>query len=251
MGRQTGVVRISGKVGNLTFARTPNGDEVRNESSLNKERMKTDPKFKRTRENWAEFGRAGKAAKLIRTTFATQAKHLSDRLAYTRLVTQTMKIVKSDPVNDRGERILVNGDFSNLMEYEFNARQNLTATFQAKYQVAIDRGAGTAEISIPEFDPDILINAMEGATHFQIVAAAAEFDWEEAEATPDFIQSTETLLSDPTVPAQTLSLILPAASTKTLVVTLGMWFFQEVNGRFYKLANGAVNAMAIVGVDHV
>ncbi len=251
MGRQTGVVRIRGKVGNLTFAKTANGDEVRIETSLNGDRMKTDPKFKRTRENWAEFARAGKAAKLIRNAFASQSKHLTDRLGYTRLVKHTMRIVKSDPINDRGDRQLINGDFNNLMGYEFNIRQNLESTFKSQFEIVLDRPAGTVDINIPELEPDTVISAMQGATHFKLVAAAAEFDWDEAKSIPDFIQTIEIPLSDPTVPAQSLNLTVPVASTKTLVVTMGVWFYQEVNGQFYLLSNGAVNAMAIVGVDNV
>lgn len=251
MGSQTGVVGIRGKVGNLTFAKTPNGDEVRIESSLDAERMRTDPKFKRTRENWAEFGRAGKAAKLIRHTFGTHSKRLSDRLGHSRLVKQTMQIVKSDPINDRGERQITNGNFNHLMGYEFNNRQNLESTFKAHFEILIDRVAGTAVINVPTLVPDQEINAMQGATHFKLAAAAAEFDWDAGTAVPDFIETAETLLSAPSVPAQTLSLTLPMASTKTFVVTMGVWFYQEVNGQFYLLSNGAVNAMAIVGIDNV
>ena len=251
MGQQTGVVRIRGTVGNLTFAKTENGDEVRLKTSLNGDKMRTDKRFKRTRENWAEFARAGKAAKLIRNAFSVQTKHLSDRLSYSRLVKNTMRIVKSDPTSPRGQRILQLGNFNNLIGYEFNNRQNLESTFKSQFELVIDRAAGTADIDIPELNPDTSILEMEGATHFKIVAAATELDWDEEKSIEDFIETTEIPVTDTLVPAQTLSLTFPVASTKTLAVAMGIWFYQEVNGQFYLLSNGAVNAMAIVGVDNV
>jgi len=251
MGQQTGVVRIRGTVGNLTFFKTANGDEVRIKTSLDGDRMKADPRFKRTRENWAEFGRAGKAAKLIRNTFAPQSKHLSDRLNYSRLVKNTMQVVKSDAVNQRGQRQIIDGEFKNLIGFEFNNRQNLESTFKAPFEITIDRAGGTADINIPELFPDTSIAYMQGATHFKLVAAAAEIDWVEEKSIPDFIETVEVPADQPSVPAQILSLTLPVGSTKTIVITMGVWFYQEVNGQFYLLSNGAVNAMAIVGVDNL
>lgn len=251
MGTQTGVVRIRGTVGNLTFAKTENGDEVRLKTSLNKEKMKSDPRFKRTRENWSEFGRAGKAAKLIRNAFAVFTKPITDRLGYPRLVAKTMKVVKSDAVSERGQRELINGDFSNLINYEFNARQSLEASFKEPFNVTIDRAAGTADIEIPELIPDTSITELQSATHFKLVAVAAEIDWANNAHTHTAAQSAEIEHGSQTVPAQTLNLTFEAGSTKTVVVVFGVWYYQEVNGNFYLLQDGGKSAMAIVGIDHV
>lgn len=251
MAKQTGIVRIRGTVGNLTFAQSPNGDEVRKRTTMDGERMKTDKRFKRTRENWSEFARAGKAAKNIRKAFALHAKPLSDRLSYSRLVVQTMKVVKSDPTSDRGQRQLQLGDFSNLLGYEFNITQSLKATYTGEIEIAIDRAAGTADVSIPALVPDILIDEPKGATHFKFVAACSELDWDEEKSVNDFTESAELILGEDELPPAALSLTLPAASTKTILVALGIWFYQEVNGKFYLLSDGSNNAMAIVGADNV
>jgi hypothetical protein len=42
---------------------------------------------------------------------------------------------------------------------------------------------------------------------------------------------------------------LPAVGSLPLFLLLGMEFFQEVNGRFYALRNGAYNALSIVNVN--
>lgn len=144
MGKQTGVVRISGKVGNLTFAHGPNGDEVRLNTSLTGDQMRTERRFKRTRENWSEFARAGIAAKLIRDAFASITKPLTDRLGYSRLFRETMKVVKSDPTSVRGERLFQLGDLNHILKYEFNLQQPMSRSFKVPYTVAIDRAVGTA-----------------------------------------------------------------------------------------------------------
>ena len=250
MGYQTGLVRIRGKVGNLIFSRTPNGDEVKTQTSLNAERLRTDPCFKGTRENWVEFTRAVNAGKLIRHTFARHYKQIADRLGHSRLLAHTMRVVKSDHLNTRGNRQLTNGDFNNLLGYEFNARQNLESTFNAPFEILFDRAAGTALINIPALIPFIDIATMPGATHFKLMAAAAAFDWDQQKATPDFTESTEIALNDSSSAPQSLTLNFPPGTTKTIIVTLGVWFHQRVNGRFYQLSNGSMNAMAIVGVHH-
>ena len=73
MGSQTGVVGIRGKVGNLTFAKTANGEEVRIEPSSTGDRLKTDPKVKKTLESRAAFGGAGKAECHSRSHLARDA----------------------------------------------------------------------------------------------------------------------------------------------------------------------------------
>lgn len=251
MGIQTGVVRIRGTVGNLTFAKTENGDEVRIKTSLNKDKMKNDPRFKRTRENWAEFARAGKAAKLIRNAFSILTKPITDRLGYSRLMTQTMKVVKSDPTSERGKRELTLGDFTNLINYEFNARQSMEASFREAFDLTIDRAAGTADIAIPDLIPDTSIAELESATHFKLVAAAVEIDWANNAYTHDILETAEIEYGSQTEPAQVLNLTFEPASTKSIFVAFGVWYYQEVNGNFYLLQDGGKNAMAIVGIDHI
>ncbi|NEN25721.1 hypothetical protein G3O08_19715 [Cryomorpha ignava] len=42
------------------------------------------------------------------------------------------------------------------------------------------------------------------------------------------------MINDPSVAPQSLSLTFPVASTKTVVVTMGIWFYQQVNGQLYQ-----------------
>lgn len=251
MGKQIGVVRIRGTVGNLTFTKSETGEEVRLKSSLSKSKMMKNKNFKRTRENWNEFSRAGSAAKLIRNAFATTIAPISDPRGYSRLVTETLAVVKSDVTNDRGKREFPQGDLTSLINYEFNVRQALESSFKLPFDLTIDRAAGTVELAVPEMVPLTSLAYLQGATHFKLVGAAVEINWATNEYVHNATESAELVIGEQIEPAQVLNLTVPAGSTNTILVAFGIWFYQEVNGKYYLLADGGKNAMALVGVDHV
>ena len=68
MARQKGLIKLKGTMGDITFYRTADGYMAREKGGISAERMRTDPAFQRTRENMAEFGRAGKAGKVLRNS---------------------------------------------------------------------------------------------------------------------------------------------------------------------------------------
>ncbi len=69
MARQKGVIKLTGQTGGVSFYKTSeDGYLARQKGGVDGERIKNDPEFERTRENGAEFGRAGVASKLLRTS---------------------------------------------------------------------------------------------------------------------------------------------------------------------------------------
>lgn len=68
MARQKGIITIEGTLGNITFFKSQDGYMAREKGGVSAEKIASDPAFERTRENNAEFGRAGKASKLLRTS---------------------------------------------------------------------------------------------------------------------------------------------------------------------------------------
>ena len=65
MGRQDGVVQLTGGVGNLSFYKTQDGYMARKKTGVSAKRIKSDPAFARTRENIAEFTRLGQDSLLL------------------------------------------------------------------------------------------------------------------------------------------------------------------------------------------
>ncbi|HEX6426191.1 MAG TPA: hypothetical protein VF008_00845 [Niastella sp.] len=213
------------------------------------DRIKNDPAFERTRENMAEFGRAGKAAKLLRTIFRDVTINAKDKITQARLAKVTSRIITTDPVNERGARTVKNGDLQQLQNFHFNARAGISDSMFVRCPVNFNRVSGEVTVTIPVFIPRNMVQQARGTTHFRIVAAAAaiNFDTEQYEyamqGTPELPYTT-----DPTQ-ATTLTLALPANSKDTVVAVLGIEYYQRVNTRSYALKSGEHNATSIILVD--
>jgi hypothetical protein len=124
----------------------------------------------------------------------------------------------------------------------------LGATLYAPFSSTIDRVAGTLTANIPAFVPANMIASPGGTTHFRIISAGAEIDFENETFVTDF-QNANILPWDNTATAVTnlVNAVTPN-SAHPLFLVLGIEFYQEVNGIKYPLKNGAFNALAIVKV---
>jgi hypothetical protein len=74
---------------------------AREKDRIDASRIKNDPASQRTRENGAEFGRAGKACKILRTAFRTLLIDSADSRMVSRLTQSMVKVIQADLVNDR------------------------------------------------------------------------------------------------------------------------------------------------------
>ena len=78
MAKQKGIFKVEGTLDDVTFYKSKDGFMVREKGGISAQRMATDPAFVRTRENQAEFGRAGKAGKVFRSAFRTLLQNAAD-----------------------------------------------------------------------------------------------------------------------------------------------------------------------------
>ena len=108
-------------MGGITFYKSrQDGYLAREKGNLDATRIATDPNFQRTRENGAEFGKAGSAGKVLRTAFRALLINASDSRVTSRLVTEMLKVIKEDQVNTRGQRNVIDGEAMILLGFEFN-----------------------------------------------------------------------------------------------------------------------------------
>ena len=89
----------------------------------------------------AEFGRAGKGAKLLRVALRSELQKVQDRRASNRLLREMVRLVKTDALNPRGERNLTDAEKSSLAGFEFNATARLGSTFFVPFTSTIDRAS--------------------------------------------------------------------------------------------------------------
>jgi hypothetical protein len=250
MAKQRGIIKLEGTISDITFQKTKDGYLAKEKSQIAASKINSDPAFERTRENMAEFARAGRAGKLLRQAFRAQLQQAADSRVTSRLTREFMRVIQSDTVNPRGQRVVSEGQFSYLENFEFNVNGKLATTLFAPYTVNLNRATGAAGFSLAPFVPISMVGAPSGATHFQLFAAAAAVDFGGQGFVVDNAETAVLPWDVNPTQALTLTLSLPPASTHTLFVGLGVGFVQEVNGGFYPLKNGAFNAMAIVKVEN-
>ena len=251
MARQKGIIKLKGTVGGITFYKTQDGHLAREKGGVDASRIKNDPAFQRTRENGSEFGRAGTAGKVMRIALRELLLNSSDNRMVSRLTQKMTQVIKADATSIRGLRNVIDGEATLLEGFEFNIRGKLGTSLFAPYTPTIDRVTGQIKVVIPPFIPANRIAVPGGTTHFKIVSAGSEIDFEaETNVT---VKSETAILPWGTVntTAITHTNVVTPASTKPLFLILGIEFFQQVNGIMYPLKNGAFNPLSVVMVDGV
>ncbi|AWM14652.1 hypothetical protein DI487_12830 [Flavobacterium sediminis] len=249
MARQKGIIKLKGTIGDITFYKTQDGHLAREKGGIDASRIASDPAFQRTRENGSEFGRAGKAGKILRTALRPLLLNSADGRMVSRLTQTMVKVIQADAVSERGLRNVIDGEIELVLGFEFNIRGKLGTSLFAPFTSAIDRAAGTLSVSIPSFVPANMIAAPSGTTHFKVISGGAEIDFTNETYV---VETTETAILpwDGTATAViNLSNAVTANSTQPLVLALGIEFYQEINGQMYPLKNGAFNPLSIVKVD--
>ena len=249
MARQKGIIKLKGTIGDITFYKTQDGHLAREKGGIDADRIKNDPAFQRTRENGSEFGRAGKAGKVLRTALRVLLLNSADSRMVSRLTQSMVKVIQADAVNERGLRNVIDGEAELLAGFEFNIRGKLGTSLFAPYTGGIDRVTGEITVDIPSFIPSNMIAAPGGTTHFKIISAGVEVDFENE----TFIeQHAETAIlawdATPTAVINQVNTVTPN-STKPLFLALGLEFYQQVNGSMYSLKNGAYNPLALIQVN--
>jgi hypothetical protein len=249
MARQKGIIKLKGTIGDITFYKTKDGHLAREKGGIEASRIKNDPAFQRTRENGSEFGRAGTAGKILRTSLRSLLINSADGRMVSRLTQAMVKVIQADMISVRGLRNVIDGEAELLTGFEFNIRGKLGTSLFAPFVAVIDRASGAISVDLDSFIPANMIAAPSGTTHYKIISAGAEIDFE-AETFVEAHSETAILPWDAvaTVPISQVNAVTPG-STKPLFLALGVEFYQEVNGQMYALKNGAYNPLALVQVS--
>lgn len=104
-----GIITLQGTMNGMTFYETLDGPMVKSKSSIDKERIATDPRYERTRENGKEFGHCSKMSKLLRNSVSSKVMYAKDYVTSGRLNRIMLQIKNYDSMSIRGERKVWNG----------------------------------------------------------------------------------------------------------------------------------------------
>lgn len=248
MAKQVGLIKLKGRVGDLSFFQTKDGYSVRSVSGVDGNRIKNDPIFERTRENMTEFDHASKATKLFRAAFAADIKTVGKGGLSRRLSSLFHKLLRQDPVNIRGSRKVLPSTTAALEGFEFNGAVSLKDAHKLPFTPVVNRSTGSLAVEIATFSPKSLIVPPEGATHFVLRSTAAEVDFETQKYTAVSAVSAPIGVDQAQTDALSLQHAIPGA-TKPLILAFGINFVQMVNGIQYALKSGLHSALQVVKVD--
>ena len=248
MAKQKGIIKLEGTIGDITFYKSQDGYLAREKGGIDANRIASDPAFQRTRENGNEFGAAGKAGKMLRVALRALLQNTADNRMVSRLTQEMVKVVQADAINARGERNVIDGEAELLEGFEFNKNGKLGTALYAPFAAVINRVTGLLNVDIPPYVPANMISAPGGTTHYKIISAGAEIDFENETFVIDNNNSAILPWDSVITTALNLSNAVTANSTHPLFMALGIEFYQEINGVKYTLKNGAFNALALVKV---
>ena len=249
MARQKGIIKLEGKIGDISFYKSKDGYLAREKGGVEANRIKTDPAFERTRENGAEFGSSASSGKLLRDSIRTMMQNASDNRVTSRLTKVMTEIKNMDTTSARGERnvgvgITVTAAKNLLNGFNFNNKAILGAILFHSY--ALD--AATGEITLDDFIPVNDLSAPSGATNVALRGAWAKVDF----STGEYDVQESNVLNLPIDSTSTNVILTPVAAptgTGTDIYFLMIEFFQEVNGNQYTLKNGSFNSLSIIDVQ--
>lgn len=249
MAQQDSFLKLKGRIGDLTFYKTKNGHLVREKGGVSAQRIATDPKYQRTRENNADFRTASLSAKHLRDALRPVILMTYDPQMPNRLGSRMVRVVRADSENVRGERQVIPENLAILRRFNFNAAATLSNTLFANVQTTVDAVAGTVQVTIPAIKPAVRLAKPPEATHFRFFAGAATVDFsEDGESTLAMAETEEFALTTVETEETLLELTLPEDAGLPIVVAFGIGFFIDDNGRSYPLNNGTYNPVSIVNI---
>ncbi|HBS87102.1 MAG: hypothetical protein A2W91_02700 [Bacteroidetes bacterium GWF2_38_335] len=264
MSKNIGLIKIKGKIGDMTFYNRKGKNIVKLANDVDKSRILKDPAYKRTRENMAEFGGSATIGKSFRLGFGMFARRFGGDNLIGRVVA-IMHAIIARGAGKRGERsynVVANKDL--LEGFEFNSKDKLQNFFNAPYSISANAGRNEVTLVVPEFSTDAWMTAPEGASHFKLICAIAVLsDFTKVPTSKKYepvnpsVNELSAFAMSPEIPlggtsGSELNLVaslpgLPViAASAGVISTVAIEFYQEINSELFLLATD--NAMRVVKV---
>ncbi|GAB3841660.1 hypothetical protein [Hymenobacter jeollabukensis] len=244
MAQQTGILGLRGTVGGLVFRKD---GSVAQKPASNKAAFANKASMERTRENANEFGLAARYSKLLRDALRVAISAASDSQVAAPLTKVMREVIALDDTNDRGQRVFDAANSAPLLGFNFNGAAGIGQTMYFPFEVT-GNGADVT-LSIPALIPVSDIASPQGATHFEVVFAAAELDMEAFtfKGAPVAVPLGVLPINSAPLANQQVVATFPAAPAAASlgVGVVGINFYQQVNGKFYPLNNNGTNPLAI------
>lgn len=257
MSKQTGLLRMKGKIGGVSFYKSGGVDLARVANGPSKERIAKDPNFVRTRENNSEFGGCATVVKAIRNAIGGAKISKADAGRSIQRLMPLFKRINLAGTGGRGQRSIDLASNGVLLEnFDFNEHSSFASIFNAPFTISTLPARNDATITVPSFLPASFVNAPAGATHFELFAMICTLSnyiydpttghYAATDPAIDMLNGEDTSpitdLSTTTPVTFTLNPQLPGPPTMTTTVAavllMGVEFYQRIGSVDYLLSQG-------------
>lgn len=249
MAKQTGIIKLIGKLGEDSYYYTKdNGYLVRKITSVDAERIRTDPAFVRVRENNTDFGRCAWGVKLLRAAFIPLFAGAADTRMTSRLTQAVMGVMKSDMASAPGMKRPESGDMGLLHGFEFNKETSLKHVLKASYTTDVDHESGVCTVTITPSDKKLVLQHAD-APRFRFVVGVARIDFKTGAHSVEHIRSTEiSTRKVATTPMVFTSRIMPVKD-EFLFITLGVEYLRKVDGEYCVVEDKKYTVLTLIHVE--
>lgn len=249
MARQKGIIKLKGKIGDISFYKTQDGHLAREKGGVDASRIANDPAFIRTRENGAEFGSSASSGKLLRGALRPMLMTAADNRVTARMTKLMTDIKNLDATSIRGKRavgvaLALPTAKALLKGFNFNNKAILGSILFKPYTVTPATGVITINGLVPINDIAFPV----GATHITIKGSWAKVDFTNNVSDVKY----SNVVNLPINAISTNVILTPTAAAVgagTNLFVLQIEFFQMVNTVQYSLKNGTYNALCVVEVS--
>jgi hypothetical protein len=248
MAKQTGVVKLSGTIQGITFYQLGDKQVARRKTNLDKQRLSTDPAFAGSRIASNALGKGAKAYNVLKHALHPYLLQSADTRQAGRGSAMMAKVVRADNVSAPTEQKVRKENLHLIKGFEGNKEAALSSVMDLKVVTSIDRSSGEVTIEIPAHTPKGVINAPDGATHYQVCVVAGAADFDNRKATRITKEMEWTKLSSKTVAKWQETLSFDKTGDLPVIVGVGIRFAIVENGKEYMMNNKAFNAFKVVEV---
>ena len=245
MALQQSINEIEGTIRNLTYYRRGNKFFLRAKSSMTKEKYYANERMLRPKLNNNEFGYAARSCKTIRHAINELLCQSTDTNMIARLNATLLKVVKTDTINDVGERKIEKGNLSLLKGFNMNLDSSLDNIFPVQYQSSINRNKGSLLLNVAPFDISQTIRLNPFSNYFRIRTACIEVDFNLQTAKADIIDS-EFIPCNQTTARFNHQHTFSKQSGLPLILFMSVEFYQQTNGELVMLKNREFNPRTII-----
>lgn len=237
MAIQTGVVKIRGSLGDVTFFRTADGFKAKMKGGPTKQQFKQSRRFARSRESATEFGRAGKGVRLLKEGIGPYLLTCADTRFYGRLTAALLKVVTSDSVNKRGKRKLLPENMHLLSGFRMKKEMPSRLLQHTK---TVKGGIQTDVVLTPVSTREV---NKSGATHVRLFLCVSSLDLKKMNNVTTAIQSKVFSVKQNLIQE---SFVYSGAKDDVLVLFAGVEYLQFVNGEEQRIVS--VSSMELAEV---